>query len=73
MVKWILKRTLLIFIIWIVSTILILTGGGICIIGMIIASIWIFIAGVIVGLLGVFLRMFSHALTKWIEVKMGDD
>lgn len=69
MVGWIFKRTLLIFLSWIGAIVLIFFGFGACVAGAASGSTVFIVFGIVLFLGGIFLGMFSKALTKWIEIK----
>jgi len=69
MVKWIFKRTLLIFISWLGGIFLMLIGIASLLGGCIAQSGIVSFIGIVLILGGIFLGMFSKALTKWIEIK----
>jgi hypothetical protein len=69
MIGWIFKRTLLIFISWIGAILLMFFGFEACVSGVAGSSTLTVVIGVILFLGGLFLAMFSKALTKWIEIK----
>ena len=69
MVKWIFKRTLLVFASWFGAGILIFAGMIGLGIGCGIGSAPVSIISLILLAVGLFLGIFAGALSRWIEVK----
>jgi hypothetical protein len=69
MVWWVFKRVLLVFVTWLGGIALMLLGLLLVLGGCMGTNSGISILGFVLILGGLFLGMFSKALTKWIEIK----
>ena len=68
-VGWIFKRTLLVFASWLGAGILIFAGIMTLGIGCGIGEAPVLLVGLVLLVIGLFLGIFSGALSRWIEVK----
>lgn len=69
MIGWIFKRTLLVFASWLGAGVLIFVGIAVSLAGCAIPSAPTIVVGLLLLGIGLFLGVFSGALSRWIEIK----